>query len=269
MVEAHLHLSGWAQGAALGLLALLPLGCEPEPGLLGGAGGDAGASSLVEAGGAFSEQTGGNAGAGGLAGAAGAFARPADFPDCGSSPSIFATASPGHSFGPGQDVGQDEFPEPLLGPPLGGGTAGGSVDVVSLGESGSVTLEFADNYIIDESGPDFLVFENPFLIGGDPENPYAELGEVAVSQDGDAWLTFPCERRSYPYGSCAGWHPVLAGDEEIAGGHPDAEDWGGDPFDLADVGLAWARYVRVTDVDDGSAKVFDLDALAIIHPGCY
>ena len=42
---------------------------------------------------------------------------------------------------------------------------------------------------------------------------------------------------------------------------------GGDPFDLADVGLTWARYVRVTD-RPGDGLVFDLDAIAIVNPSC-
>jgi hypothetical protein len=42
---------------------------------------------------------------------------------------------------------------------------------------------------------------------------------------------------------------------------------GGDPFDLADLGLAAARYVRVTD-RPGDGAVFDLDAVSIVHPRC-
>jgi hypothetical protein len=51
---------------------------------------------------------------------------------------------------------------------------------------------------------------------------------------------------------------------------------GGDSFDLADVGLAWAAYVRITDpgaaipdpgnlVPPGTSGGFDLDAIAAVH----
>jgi len=45
---------------------------------------------------------------------------------------------------------------------------------------------------------------------------------------------------------------------------------GGDAFDLADVGLAEARYVRITDRGDlgGLAGVFDLDAVGIVNLEC-
>jgi hypothetical protein len=42
---------------------------------------------------------------------------------------------------------------------------------------------------------------------------------------------------------------------------------GGDPFDLADVALTTARYVRITDRPDPD-DVFDLDAVAIVHAVC-
>jgi hypothetical protein len=46
---------------------------------------------------------------------------------------------------------------------------------------------------------------------------------------------------------------------------------GGDSFDLADVGLSWARYVRVEDVgsalgEEGTAGL-DLDAVAAVNSG--
>ncbi|MBZ0147205.1 MAG: hypothetical protein K8F62_06630 [Pseudorhodoplanes sp.] len=49
---------------------------------------------------------------------------------------------------------------------------------------------------------------------------------------------------------------------------------GGDAFDLAEVGLSAAKYVRITDVDgdpedpgDAFAGGFDLDAVAALHSG--
>src|SRR5579871_4528032 len=84
----------------------------------------------------------------------------------------FATGSPAHSFGPGQNNGQDLFPRPVLGPPKGGGLCMGSTDVVSLGNGGWVVLEFAGNAIVDGPGPDFIMFENPFGINCDPNNVF-------------------------------------------------------------------------------------------------
>jgi hypothetical protein len=46
---------------------------------------------------------------------------------------------------------------------------------------------------------------------------------------------------------------------------------GGDSFDLADVGLAWARYVKIdsadfdVDVVGPNNSAFDLDAVAAVH----
>jgi hypothetical protein len=50
----------------------------------------------------------------------------------------------------------------------------------------------------------------------------------------------------------------------------DAEVSGGDAFDLADVGLASARFVRVRDVSRAGAAPsagFDLDAVGVVHAG--
>ena len=191
--------------------------------------------------------------------------------ECDGAGARFATGVVDHAFGVGQDFGQASFPTPVLGPPNGGGCCGGSLDVVSLGDGGYVELEFEQNFIVDEDGPDFLVFENPFQPSGSgPEEVFAELGTVSVSQDGETWLDYPCTAEVYPYGSCAGWHPVLANAKtnEIDPLDPDVA--GGDAFDLSDVGLDWARYVRVTDrlEADGGVGTFDLDAVAIVHPGC-
>jgi hypothetical protein len=96
---------------------------------------------------------------------------------------------------------------------------------------------------------------------------YAELATVEVSEDGINWLGYPCDAVAPPYGSCAGHGPVyLDGDV----GPIDPISAGGDGFDLADVGLSTARYVRITDrVDiEGIDGVFDLDAVGIVHPTC-
>jgi hypothetical protein len=191
--------------------------------------------------------------------------------ECNGAGARFATGVVSVAFGLGQNFGQDRFPEAVLGPPQGGGCCAGSTDVTSLGDGGSVVLEFDHDVIVDGPGTDFLVFENAFQpAGGAAETVFAELATVSVSQDGETWASYPCTAEAYPYGACAGWHPVLANAKTNSIDPLLADAAGGDPFDLADVGLAWARYVRIQDrpESDGGAGTFDLDALAITNPGC-
>jgi hypothetical protein len=182
----------------------------------------------------------------------------------------FVTGVVDHTFGPGQNTGQTSFPEPILGPPKGGGADTGSLDVVSLGNGGSVIVELGDTEILDGPGPDFIVFENAFYVAGDETQPFAELAGVAVSEDGTTWAEFPCTATRAPYGSCAGWHPVFANPEKNSIDPLDPAVAGGDAFDLAELGLTRARLVRITDRVDltGSAGVFDLDAVSIVNPLC-
>jgi hypothetical protein len=196
---------------------------------------------------------------------------PADGYECDGAGARFVTSVRSHEFGSGQTFGQDHFPEAVLGPPNGGGCCAGSLDVTSLGDGGWAVLEFERNAIVDDAGPDFLVFENPFQ-GSEstPETVFAELATVSVSQDGETWFDYPCTAEAYPFGACAGWHPVYANAKSNDIDPLSSEVAGGDPFDLSDVGLAWARYVRITDrlEADGGTGTFDLDAVAIVHPGC-
>ena len=183
----------------------------------------------------------------------------------------FATSVVDHEFGEGASEGQgpDEFPDRVLGPPQGRGCCAGGLDVTSLGNGGVIVLAF-DAVILDGPGDDFIVFENAFNVGGDPEAPFAELATVEVSDDGETWHEFPCEALEYPYDQCAGWHPVLANDEQpFDPDHPEAA--GGDAFDLAAVGLESATWVRITDRADLSEALdccFDLDAVALINFEC-
>ena len=171
--------------------------------------------------------------------------------------------------GPGGGNGSDRLPDVVEGPPHGGGCCAGSTDVLSLGDGGEVVVAF-DVEITDGPGVDFVVFENPFLVT--PSNPstvFSELGEVSVSDDGVTWTTFPCTATSYPFGSCAGWHTVNATPNDPVD-LTDPAKAGGDPFDLADLGVARAKYVRVRDAHSkrpaccGTAG-FDLDAVAVLH----
>lgn len=226
-------------------------------------GSDAGGSG-VGAGGAGAS---GGDGSGGDAGGGGAGFGGGGPIVCSAQTSPFATGVVSHQFGPGQDFGQDAFPDNVFGPPYGGGDSAGSLDVVSLGDGGTVVLRFTDNAIVDGPGPDFIVFENAFAFGPNPGDVYAELGTVAVSDDGVTWLELPCTADGPPFGQCAGWHPVFANPDENAIDPTDPATAGGDAFDLADIGLTEARYVRITDRLD-LPDVFDLDAVAIANGAC-
>jgi hypothetical protein len=187
--------------------------------------------------------------------------------DCDGPGARFVTGVLAVHFGPGQNLGQDEFPQIIYGPPKGGGALEGSTDTVSLGNGGWVEVEFQGNAIVDGPGPDFIVFENPFYVNGNPNDVYAELGTVAVSADGVNWVGFPCTATAPPYGECAGWHPVYANPDTNHINPLDPSAAGGDAFDLADIGVKMARYVRVTDRAD-LPTVFDLDAVGIVNALC-
>lgn len=172
--------------------------------------------------------------------------------------------------GPGSGFGADGLPEVVLGPPS--ATGAPSLDVVSLGVEGTLAVDFGpDRRLVDGPGPDLVVFENPFWIGGDPTQPFAELAEVAVSADGETWHGFPCQSDGdgmgrYP--GCAGWSPTREFDPGAV--RPlDPELTGGDRFDLADIGVTEARYVRVRDLGtsdpSGPTAGFDLDAVGAAH----
>ncbi|WP_234022890.1 TonB-dependent receptor [Sorangium cellulosum] len=137
-------------------------------------------------------------------------------------------------LGSGQGFGEDRFPDIVLGPPKGAGCCGGSLDVLSLGNGGSIVLAFEGNAIVDGPGADFLVFENAFARGGDAASVFAELATVEVSEDGAAWSAFPCTAERPPYGSCAGWRPVHA--------NPDENDI--DPLDPSSAGGGSVRSRR-------------------------
>jgi hypothetical protein len=184
--------------------------------------------------------------------------------------SRFASFVFAHEFGDGQDFGQDAFPAPLFGPPRGGGACNGGTDVVSLGNGGSVALGFDGNGIVDGPGADFIVFENPFGTSCDPDRPFAELGTVSVSDDGLRWHEFPCTATTAPFEQCSGYRPVYANADANDIDPTDPAVAGGDAYDLADLGLKHARLVRIVDRVDqvGVAGVYDLDAIALVHPAC-
>ena len=190
------------------------------------------------------------------------------------------------------------LPGIVLGPPGDSLANTGSTSVASLGHGGHVTLVFEDMIIEDGPGPDFIVFENAFFVGFTPtaaEDPFlifAESGIVEVSADGAAWLAFPHDSTALAdsagasidgdmhlrLGGLAGITPTLSGNWTVP---DDPESWdpggagglsgaGGNAFDLADVGLSEARFVRITDAGSmngfpGSADGFDLDGVVVLH----
>lgn len=174
------------------------------------------------------------------------------------------------SFTPGASAGfgQTMAPEIVCGPPKGKGTGSGSLDVLSLGVGGEIVLGFGDFGITDGAGDDFIVFENAFIGAG---MLFKELGEVAVSEDGETWHTFACDEAGSDDGEhegCAGWVPTLQYDPLLV--FPlDPDLTGGNAFDLETLGVTTARYVRIRDLETqpGSANTggFDLDAVGLIH----
>lgn len=189
------------------------------------------------------------------------------------------------------------MPGVVLGPPTGSGLYGGTLGVFSLGLLGEIVLEFTDNVIVDGPGYDFTVFENPFFSTGLFEvidDLFSEAGAVSVSQDGTTWYSFACDDLvgDHPYyPGCAGVYPVLA-DGETDDRHPSVptlapaiesfigqqkpnvpvpDGSGGDSYDLADIGLGWARYVKIEASDHVVGPFgpdnagFDLDAAAAVN----
>jgi hypothetical protein len=223
----------------------------------------------------------------------------------------FADRVTTYTIGAGGAYGQSSLPNNVLGPPHGSENPKEPEDraehLLSLGDQGAIILEFTDNVCVDKPGPDLAVFENVFADDSDMLGSYfIETATVSVSEDGVHFFTFPCdfnkplaeatkvgERYFFTpalFSGLAGAHPTFASYEN--GVSPtDPAVSGGDFFDLADVGLTGARFVKIVDTgrpgtptqtldDDGDAIDdtgngsydpiikkfgFDLDAVAAIH----
>ena len=209
----------------------------------------------------------------------------------------FATSVVDFQQGPGSGLFD---PAVALGGPRGGGLGSGSVDVVSLGVGGHVTLGF-DVTITDGPGADFIVFENGFEFGG---AVFAEVAFVEVSSNGVDFARLPSRYDgppgplppfgNVPYGSftgLVGGVPVLANVDSNMIDPLDPAVGGGDAYDLTSlvghplvasglVQLDAIREVRIVDaeagVDTDSNGVLvwdnggalgsaDIDAVAVIH----
>lgn len=266
-------------------LALVLAGCGDDAGAGGGAGvvdasPDAGVSSPSDAGPADAEP--GDAEAPVDLGSEDLGSEDLGPMDLGSDPDLGSNRDAGGPslpyaetvvrFTPGDNAGfgQDDLPDVVLGPPMGRGPQAGSLDVLSLGVGGEIVLDFGGRAVIDGPGPDLVVFENPFWVGNDPSTVFAELGEVSVSEDGMTWTRFACDTAGAGMGrfpGCAGWTPTLMYDPAAL--IPlDAALSGGDAFDLAELGVDRARFVRIRDLSAsgaGQTGGFDLDAVGAVH----
>ncbi len=173
---------------------------------------------------------------------------------------VYAADIVDFSPGEGAGFGQDRLPDVVLGPPQGAPEGRGATDVLSLGTFGSITVALAER-VLDAPGlAELVVFENPFVIAG-TDVVYAEWGEVAVSDDGETFIPFPCDANTGE--GCAGRTPV--------GEEGSLLERGGDPFDLSDIGLGAVRYVRISDVGaparplGAGADGFDLDGVGAVN----
>jgi len=174
------------------------------------------------------------------------------------------------SFTPGQNAGfgNNFFPENVLGmpdPSVGISAFNPSTkpqEILGLGHGGEIVLTFTDNYIVNGEGVDFTVFENVFYFMGTTD-PFIEAAIVSVSQDGANWYTFPYDTSTY-----AGFAGVTPTKDNQ---HPtDPAVSGGDQFDLTDVNLEYASFVKLTDIGDLKQEGlwndhFDLDAVVAVN----
>jgi hypothetical protein len=135
-------------------------------------------------------------------------------------------------------------------------------DFLPLGNGGSVVYEIEDGEIIDGDGPDFVVYGDSPLTKGIK----TATVEVAERDAPGAYVEFQCDSVNPPFMGCAGVHPV----DRSHSKDPVME--GGDPFDLAKIGVKRAKFIRITDTSDNknSASVkyadgFNLDSIALIH----
>ncbi|HEX5036269.1 MAG TPA: hypothetical protein VFX30_03845 [bacterium] len=247
----------------------------------GTTGGDAGGDGQGTTGGTAGNTSGGTTGDdggttgttgdGGTAGTTGGEPEGPQEAELPSGADAFADRVVSKTIGDGGGFHESSLPGVVLGAPHGGGLFQGGTDVFSLGVGGEIVLEMTDYVIFDGDGPDFTVFENAFQVGSDPQNTFAEPGIVGVSEDGETFFDFPCNLSGKPYEGCAGIKPAIANSDVNALDPRDPAVSGGDVFDLGDVGLKTARFVRIRDSELGLGPIgpgtrgFDLDAVAIIH----
>ena len=176
---------------------------------------------------------------------------------------------------PNGGFGEEFLPDNVIGPPAGNGEIAPQIspaELFSLGDGGYIILKLGRK-VVDGDGPDFIVFENPFFKGGNPDNVFIEAAVVDVSQDGTDWHRFPFDYEpngenpwSNPdnFSGFAGINPVYANCDPKKFTDPlDTSKSGGDLFDLADVGLDWIAYVKIIDTGNAAtypdSQIYDSD----------
>lgn len=202
---------------------------------------------------------------------------------------FFAEEVIDYSPGPGVTEGTGfGITSRILGGPRGGGSNQASTDALSLGQAGSVTLGFGENWIENGAGADFIVFENPLVVGSDPNTVYAELFFVEVSSDGTNFARFDSLSLNPgpigPFGTMnrslvsglGGTGPVLANVDTNSIDPFDPNAAGGNAFDLSalsghslvlsgSVQLDQIRFLRLVDVF-GNGGTLDSSGNPIYDP---
>jgi len=185
---------------------------------------------------------------------------------------LVAWATDWEEYLPGPEV-DPTFRDPQLAV---GQAVGNSFDIVCLGRGGQITMIF-DPPIQNGVGWDFAVFENSF------SDSFLELAYVEASSNGVDF--FPFDNDSLTPSAVSGVGAVDPTNVQgLAGKYRQAY---GTPFDLADVGLATATHIRITDiVGDGTcldtsgdviydpyptfgSAGFDLDAIGVSNGAAY
>lgn len=134
--------------------------------------------------------------------------------------------------------------------------------VLSLGDSGSIELAFADA-IVNGSGADFAVFENGFSAG---PGTYAELAFVEVATATNAWARFPTAYLSANTNSEVATTlnvrqvDGFAGKHRIEYGTPFDLDWLANNTNVLSgaVDLNEINYIRIIDIPGNGTITDDL-----------
>lgn len=177
--------------------------------------------------------------------------------------------------GKGQNLGQDStyFPQNIFRLPDTNASenvpSSSPKDICSLGMGGEIVVGFKNYYVYDGEGPDFTIFENAF-ISPITKKVFAEPAVVSVSEDGVNFFEFPWDY--YTLDGCAGTKPTNGKANPF-----DPTVSGGNAFDLAQIGLEKARYIKIKDICDTILKNpqhpfydpllsgFDLDCVVGLH----
>lgn len=175
--------------------------------------------------------------------------------------------------GTGQNAGQDlsNFPHNIFGKPDQNATkllpASSPNQILSLGLGGEITIGFKNYSIINNAGPDFIIFENVF-INSATNKYFVEPAIVSVSKDGRNYKSFTFDSLSLI--GCAGIHPTYWNDKSPLKS-------GGDKFDLDNIAMDTINFIKIKDISkmlldnpdhpyyDAIINGFDLDAVIGIN----